>query len=1168
MPVALAIDELLYGVLRAQDLLKFAPILARESITKIDHLKDVTDDELGVVQLSDDQNIVPSPHPVRHEDVASTSSSSTQLALILKDDIKLMEGLGEGTFAVVKRALWQKSPTEKMDVAVKIIREVNEEVKKDLQAEINTMSKLRHPNLIQFYGVVLGDPMLMVMEFCDGGALLDRLRSSDKPVLLASQLLNYSVQIAAGMMHLEQKGYVHRDLATRNVLLTNNEQQVRICDFGLSRVVDETERLYILQGVKKVPFSWCPPESLRYRKFSSASDVWAFGVTLWELWTYGEEPWVGYGALQVLEATEKGERLRRPEKAPNNVFDMMYSCWMLKPTERPDFPKIYWVLSKIKFDIFQAKMDHVPTIPAHIHLKKGDRFIVLEEPSATTVHGQNVTSREYGHVLKNALESSQPFHQVQNFETIKPTRQAPSKPSANVQNDVNQALNFQSKTNQVSTFDAKVNQTSNFQPKVNHASSFNSKANPAPLPTSKPVVHGGTNRIEISSPIRNSIIHAGHGDGDLSRSWGEPGKIPEVYLKNAVLNPVVGTDVGRGISLVPTGNNIPIKPSIAKSPPMNSARSSSTVSSMMSSNNPLSASSTMSSTMSSGFGSRGGSIGSIEAWNRSTMSSMAKTGPVSFQNPQPNIPQHRRTENSDVIFRPENSTISQRPKTALELGSLQNIHSSQNLQSNNVPQAKKLSMNEQRKALQAFSWVSSELGTNKKFNEMAKKSEEVKNNGNTNFDFQNNGNSFGEIKKNENISIELQRNGNINREKKVENNAGQKDDNPNFPMTIGFPKKEEKENLQRNMNNGFIQGFPEIRNQQLGNVATTTAASSSTLSTLTLANTPIPSFSTGFSPKSSSGPDPFEVPAQARSLISRPLFTDYLGNKTTNNTPIPSASSSAILPNFLPMSSSALPPTLPLASSSNAPRPKMDPTPMFKPFHTLGPASSKQLGQEILRELESRNGQIQATPQQVAQVYPGLDELMKGSQNPQMKKVNTADPISLLPPPSPLFQSLSGTKNQPTTVNSNPTMRPRPNSTILNGSMNHNSKPPLSVLEPTPLFVKPTVIPGTAPPSNGAVINNLISTLTTPSHLKTQSFATSERNKLLDSVQKEMPTAEVNQCKYALLKHNFDVSMAVKDLKVQYLINTMKLTNDADCAASALDSCGWDLQRAVDRLLS
>ena len=179
----------------------------------------------------------------------------------------MMEGLGKGNFAYVKKAIWHKSDIEKVPVAVKIIREINDQIRKDLLTEINIMCKLHHPNLIQFYGAVLDDPMLMVMEFCDGGALLDRLRSSNKP-LLATQLHNYSVQIAAGMMYLEQKGYVHRDLATRNVLLTNNEQQVRICDFGLSRVVDEDQGLYLIKTSLKMPFSWTPPEALRYKKFS------------------------------------------------------------------------------------------------------------------------------------------------------------------------------------------------------------------------------------------------------------------------------------------------------------------------------------------------------------------------------------------------------------------------------------------------------------------------------------------------------------------------------------------------------------------------------------------------------------------------------------------------------------------------------------------------------------------------------------------------------------------------------------------------------------------------------------------------------------------------------------------------------------------------------------
>jgi tRNA A-37 threonylcarbamoyl transferase component Bud32 len=323
----LQIDELLYNVLFTEDLLEFAPTFAKNALTRADHFSQVTDEELlsfglpapairrlrtGLatkevrkrVEKRAKKNLPinyinvghldhPSPtkptqqnpsmqlqqpqqHHIQHEqpkevfmEEPSTSNHPIPLALILKEDIHLMESLGEGTFAIVKRALWKKSDSEKkIDVAVKILREVTDIVKKDVEAEIQTMSKLNHSNLVDLYGVVLGDPMLMVMEFCDGGSLLNRLRSSEKPVLLATQLLNYALQIASGMKYLQQKGYVHRDLATRNVLLKNNDETVKLCDFGLSRLVNEYDRTYDMQGVTKVPFSWCPPEALRFRKFS------------------------------------------------------------------------------------------------------------------------------------------------------------------------------------------------------------------------------------------------------------------------------------------------------------------------------------------------------------------------------------------------------------------------------------------------------------------------------------------------------------------------------------------------------------------------------------------------------------------------------------------------------------------------------------------------------------------------------------------------------------------------------------------------------------------------------------------------------------------------------------------------------------------------------------
>ena len=727
-------------------------------------------------------------------------------------------------------------------------------------------------------------------------------------------------------------------------------------------------------------------------------------MTLWELWTYGEEPWVGCGALQVLEATERGERLRRPEKAPNNIFDLMYSCWMLKAADRPDFPKIHWTLLHIKFEILEAKMDHIPAIPAHIQLKKNDRFIVLEEASPTTVHGQNIASREYGHVLKNALGSSQPFQQIQDSGYIKPIRPAPSKPPVNFQPKMNQIGNGQSIINQNNHVQAKVVQVAGFQPKpnsgnhadhkVNSSTTFQAKANPAPLPTSKPVVRGTSNRIEISSPIRNSIIHAGHGDGDLSRSWGEPGKIPDVYLKNAVVNPVVGTDVGKGIPLAAMNSNIPIKPSIPKSPPMSSARSTSTVS--------------------SGFGSGEGSIALSDIWNKPTPT-------VHTQQPSQNQIQlfHQNPPlgvmgNSGVNFRQDNNIAVERPKTTMDLPSYQNGNTNAN--------AKKLSMAEQRKVREAFSWLNTELGGNKKFNELAKKNENPK------------------------------------------------------PF--------------------------DTRNQGSGNVPVTTAASSSTLSTLTLANTPIPSFSSGFSPRSQNGRDPFEIPAEAKSVLNRPLLTDILGNNGNafNQPELPAASlNPPVLP---PKSSSNVPSSsmagfnsvVPFGNSSSISRPRMNPIPMNKQFNTIGPANSRQFAQEILKELESRNGQLQVTPQQVAQAVPDLDEILRKTHNPQANRLSAMDPVALLPPPSPLFQSLGGTKNHPNTVASivndvatnNFTVRPRPASAVMNGSANVNSRPTLSVLEPTPLPMRPTVIPGTAPPSNGAVINNLISTLTTPTNQRPQ----------------------------------------------------------------------------------
>lgn len=151
-----------------------------------------------------------------------------------------------------------------------------------------------------------------MVELCSGGSLLERLRDDQKQVLLATSLIDYSSQISKGMAYLEAKRFIHRDLAARNVLLTADEkvcsvyynriivprngytiffQIAKIGDFGLMRHLSDNDEHYVMSAQAKVPFAWCAPESLRRRQFSTASDVWSMGVTLWEIFTYGEEPW-------------------------------------------------------------------------------------------------------------------------------------------------------------------------------------------------------------------------------------------------------------------------------------------------------------------------------------------------------------------------------------------------------------------------------------------------------------------------------------------------------------------------------------------------------------------------------------------------------------------------------------------------------------------------------------------------------------------------------------------------------------------------------------------------------------------------------------------------------------------------------------------------------------
>ncbi|KAM9337154.1 activated CDC42 kinase 1 [Symphorus nematophorus] len=269
---------------------------------------------------------------------ANSEAGASLTCLIREAELQLFERLGDGTFGVVRRGEWTGHNSRVLSVAVKCLKAsvLDSDGLDDFIREVNAMHSLSHQNLIRLYGVVLTQPMKMVTELAPLGSLLDRLRKRQGHILISS-LCNYAVQVACGMAYLEQKRFLHRDLAARNVLLSTNDT-VKIGDFGLMRALPTHTDQYIMEEGHKIPFPWCAPESLKSRTFSHASDTWMFGVTLWEMFTHGQEPWLGLNGSQILHKVDvEAERLCKPDDCPQDIYNVMLQCWSPKPEDRPTF---------------------------------------------------------------------------------------------------------------------------------------------------------------------------------------------------------------------------------------------------------------------------------------------------------------------------------------------------------------------------------------------------------------------------------------------------------------------------------------------------------------------------------------------------------------------------------------------------------------------------------------------------------------------------------------------------------------------------------------------------------------------------------------------------------------------------------------------------------------
>ncbi|XP_043557131.1 ephrin type-A receptor 3 isoform X2 [Chiloscyllium plagiosum] len=261
--------------------------------------------------------------------------------------ISIDKVVGAGEFGEVCSGRLKLPSKKEISVAIKTLKVgYTEKQRRDFLSEASIMGQFDHPNIIHLEGVVTkSKPVMIVTEYMENGSLDSFLRKHDAQFTVI-QLVGMLRGIASGMKYLSDMGYVHRDLAARNILVNSN-LVCKVSDFGLSRVLeDDPEAAYTTRG-GKIPIRWTAPEAIAYRKFTSASDVWSYGIVLWEVMSYGERPYWEMSNQDVIKAVDEGYRLPPPMDCPAALYQLMLDCWQKDRNNRPKFEQIVSILDKL-----------------------------------------------------------------------------------------------------------------------------------------------------------------------------------------------------------------------------------------------------------------------------------------------------------------------------------------------------------------------------------------------------------------------------------------------------------------------------------------------------------------------------------------------------------------------------------------------------------------------------------------------------------------------------------------------------------------------------------------------------------------------------------------------------------------------------------------------------